>query len=57
MDDHYRIEGWTGSSWQLIGVVSSVPLRLQQALSEHLSNYKRVRAVDGDGRLIDLMTR
>lgn len=57
MDDHYRIEGWTGSSWQLIGVVSSVPLRLQQALSEHLENYKKVRAVDDDGRLIDLMTR
>ena len=57
MDDHYRIEGWTGSSWQLVAVVSSVPLRLQQALSEHLENYKKVRAVDDDGRLIDLMTR
>ena len=57
MNDHYRIEGWTGSSWRLLGIVSSVPLRLQQALSEHLVTYKKVRAVDDEGRLIDLMTR
>jgi hypothetical protein len=57
MNDHYRIEGWTGSSWRLLGIVSSVPLRLQQALSEHLVTYKKVRAVDDEERLIDLMTR
>ena len=57
MNDLYRIEGWASVNWRLLGFVSSVPIRLQQALSEHLVTYEKVRAVDDEGRLIDLMTR
>lgn len=57
MKDYYRIEGWNGSGWRLLGVVSSIPARLQQTLSEHLGTYEKVRAVDDDGRLVDLRTR
>ena len=57
MNDLYRIEGWAGVNWRLLGFVSSVPIRLQQALSEHLVTYEKVRAIDDEGRLIDLMTR